>query len=101
MIKLTWHGSLPENFQEVEEAVIKDLESIHDDLEGDPSALIFHTVLLGNSWEEGPVVHVWGEEGDRESYHCEHDMVPEWVSLKQWEDEEDPVDNDEGLSQYK
>ena len=98
LIKLKWHGDLPENLSEIEETVIKDLENIHDDLDGDPSPLIFHTVKLGESWDHGPIVHVWGEEGDKEYYHCEYDQVPEWVSLKQWEDDPDSLDNDQELS---
>ena len=87
MIKLKWHGTLPENLAEIEETVITDLETIHDDLEQEPSALIFHYVVLSKNHDE-PLVFVWGEEGDNEHYQCEYILDPEWKSINS-------IDNDE------
>ena len=87
MIKLKWHGTLPENLLDIEERVIKDLETIHDDLEQEPSALIFHHVFLSKNHDE-PLVFVWGEEGDNEHYQCEYILDPEWKSINS-------IDNDE------
>ena len=39
MIKLKWHGDLPDNIEEIEQKVKIDLVDIHDDLEEEPSAL--------------------------------------------------------------
>jgi len=88
MIKLKWHGDLPENLEEIEEKVKEDLETIHDDLEGEPSVLIFHHVFLSKNHNE-PLVFVWGEEGDNEHYHCEYILDPKWKSMKSFDDDQE------------
>jgi len=88
MIKLKWHGDLPENLSEIEETVIKDLENIHDDLDGDPSPLIFHHVFLEKN-HNGPLVFVWGESGDNDQYHCEYDPNPKWESINSLDSNEE------------
>jgi hypothetical protein len=80
MIRLKWHGDLPENILEVEHLVQQDLVSIHEDLDGESGKLIFHHVFLGDD-HSGPLVFVWGEEGDNDNYHCEYDPAPQWSSI--------------------
>jgi hypothetical protein len=80
MIKLKWHGEIPENVLEVEHIVQQDLVTIHEDLDGECSELIFHHVFLGDT-HSGPLVFVWGEPGDNDNYHCEYDPAPEWTSV--------------------
>jgi len=88
MIKLKWHGDLPKNLSDIEERVIKDLETIHDDLEEDPSALIFHHVFLSKNHDE-PLVFVWGEEKDKEYYQCEYVENPNWKTINSFDDDEE------------
>ena len=88
MIKLKWHGELPDNIEEIEQKVKIDLVDIHDDLEEAPSALIFHHVFLSKNHDE-PLVFVWGEEGDNEHYQCEYIVDPKWESIKSIDNEED------------
>jgi hypothetical protein len=88
MIKLKWHGDLPENLSDIEERVIKDLKTIHDDLEEDPSALIFHHVFLSKNHDE-PLVFVWGEEKDKEYYQCEYVENPNWKTINSFDDDEE------------
>jgi len=88
MIKLKWHGDLPDNLEDIEEKVKADLEIIHDDLEGDPSALIFHHVFLSKDHDD-PLVFVWGEEGDNEHYQCEYILDPEWKSIKSFDSDDE------------
>lgn len=77
MIKLKWHEEIPDNVLELEQLVLQDLVSLHDDLDKQPSGLIFHTVFVTED-PDGPIVHVWGEEDDDEYYHCKYDPEPVW-----------------------
>lgn len=81
MIKLKWHGIVPDNMLEIEDIVRQDLIQIDEDLEGKSSGLIFHNVFLEGDLD-GPLVFVWGEKSDDEQYHCEYDPNPQWVSLE-------------------
>ena len=90
MIKLKWHGDLPDNLLDIEKTVIKDLETIHDDLDGECGGLIFHHVFLSKNYDD-PLVFVWGETGDNDQYHCEYIINPAWESINS-------IDNDEELS---
>lgn len=92
MIKLKWHGDLPENILEIEHLVQQDLVKINSDLEGQCGELIFHHVFLAES-HDGPLVFVWGEDGDNEYYHCKYDPEPKWESF----DSEKSLDTDEDL----
>jgi hypothetical protein len=94
MIKLKWHGEMPENLEEIEAKVKEDLVDIHDALEGDSGELIFHHVFLGKSHDD-PLVFVWGEEGDNEYYHCEYDPHPKWKSFGETEES---LDSDRDLN---
>ena len=83
MIKLKWHDEIPENVLEIEHLVRQDMIKLHEDLEKKPSNLVFHTVYATDDLD-GPIVHVWGEEGDDEYYHCKYDPDPIWES---WSEE--------------
>lgn len=88
IVKLKWHGELPasQNMDELEHKVALDLTSVLDNVES-PSKLIFHTVFVGKTMRD-EIVTVWGEQDDDENFHCEYVENPEWVSLKQLEQEE-------------
>ena len=88
MIQLKWHKEIPDNILEIESIVKQDLSKVNDDLEGKCSNLIFHHVFLTDDYD-GPLVIVWGEEGDNDFYHCEYDPKPNWSSIKEWNDSED------------
>jgi hypothetical protein len=88
MINLKWHQLPPDNADAVDAAVRKDLASplyrdsrYYRDLYDTPSALITHTVFLGESFDEGPVVYVWGEKGDDTQFHCRWEPCCEWVAV--------------------
>lgn len=87
MIKLKWHGEIPDNILEIEPIVMQDLSSIDKDLDG-CSTLIFHHVFLTDDYD-GPLVFVWGEKDDDEFYHCKYDPNPNWSSIKDWDETED------------
>jgi hypothetical protein len=93
MIKLKWHGEIPDNILEIEHVVQQDLVKLHEDLDKKPSNLIFHTVFVGED-PDGPIVHVWSEDNDDEQYHCEYDAAPVWQSFTEQE-LKDSVDNTE------
>jgi hypothetical protein len=82
MISLKWHQLPPDNVDTVDAAVRKDLASpLYHDLYDTPSNLITHTVFLGESFDDGPVVHVWGEQGDDSQFHCSWEPCCEWVAV--------------------
>ena len=93
MIKLKWHEEIPDNILELEHLVLQDLVSLHDDLEKNPSNLIFHTVLVTENLD-GPIVHVWGEADDDVHYHCKYVPDPFWESFSE-KDLKDSVDSTE------
>ena len=82
MIALKWYRLPPDNADAVDAAVRKDLDSpLYRDLYNTPSALITHTVFLGESFDEGPVVYVWGEKGDDTQFHCRWEPQCQWVAV--------------------
>jgi hypothetical protein len=81
-MKFKWHGDIPDTVLEIEHLVRQDMIHMDEDLEGKRGNLIFHTVLIGDNWDAGPIVHVWGEPGDDEQYHCEYDGDPKWESIE-------------------
>jgi hypothetical protein len=91
MIRLKWHGEFPDDLLEIEQVVRQDMSDLHEQFHGNCSKLIFHTVFLGEDLE-GPIVMVWGQEGDDDQYHCEYDPNPDWQSFSELEDLEDQVD---------
>lgn len=87
-IKLRWTNEPKGNKQEVEDAIRKDLSSsFYSKIADKPWNLLTHTVFLGPSMDEGPAVHMWGVEGD-DHFNCEWLDDIEWVSLKDWGDDE-------------
>ena len=76
MIALKWHSSKPD-IPDIDELIKFDLEKTLPD-GYNPSDLLFHTFFTEDT--NGPVVHIWGEEGDDEYYHCEYDPAPQWVT---------------------
>lgn len=85
MYKLKWHGVIPENVLEIEQIVLQDLATLHNDLDQQPSKLTFHNVAITDQGYEGPIVFVWGEKEDNEHYHCKYDKDPTWISYKEHE----------------
>mgnify|MGYP000297080276 CR=1 FL=1 len=79
-IKFMWHNVPQGDIVAIETAIKADLDAIGN-LHSDPSWLITHTVFLGKSMDEGPVVHVWGEEDDNVFIHCEWESEIKWVTL--------------------
>jgi hypothetical protein len=87
-IKIKWHGALPDNknIDELELLVFQDIKKLFDNFDT-PSNLVFHTVFVGKTMQD-EIVSVWGELGDDTNIHCEYVENPEWVSLKQLEQDE-------------
>ena len=89
MVGLVWHNDPAWQQSEVEQAIWTDLgRAIYTGLLDKPSKLITHTVFLGPNMEQGPVVHMWGEEGDDENLHCEWADEVKWVTLSESRPEE-------------
>jgi hypothetical protein len=77
-INLKWHGIIPPDIKKIELTVKFDIwHYVDTDF---PSDLIFHTVFLDNK-NDGESVHVWGEKGDDEAFHCQWAEHIEWVNL--------------------
>lgn len=86
-IKLRWSKEPPNNLEQIEAEIRKDLSSsLYADILHRPWDLLTHTVFLGPSMTEGPCVHMWGVEGD-DHFNCQWEEEIHWVSLKDWEDE--------------
>lgn len=87
-VKIKWHGDLPvnRNIDELELLIFQDIKKLFDNFDK-PSNLVFHTVFVGKTMQDD-IVSVWGEIGDDDNIHCEYVEKPEWVSLKQLEQEE-------------
>ena len=82
MVNLVWHTEPGRDKSEVEALIWKDLDSsIYTDMLHTPSCMITHTVFLGPSMDQGPVVHMWGKPGDDENLHCEWADDVKWVSV--------------------
>jgi hypothetical protein len=83
-IEIIWHGVRP---IEVDEVVRKDLacKTLYG-LE-DPEELIFHTVFLGRSMDNGPTVTVWGDPDDPGKFHAEYSHKTEWTTMGEIEAE--------------
>lgn len=82
MVNLVWHTEPGRDKSEVEALIWKDLDSsIYTDMLHTPSCMITHTVFLGPSMDQGPVVHLWGKPGDDENLHCEWADDVKWVSV--------------------
>lgn len=87
MIKLKWENAPEGDISTIEEAIRKDFNSSHySDLVDRPWSLLTHTVFLGPSMDEGPVIHMWGIEGD-DHFHCRWEKDVKWVSLAEWDDD--------------
>lgn len=88
-IKLRWDNEPGIDRDEAEAAIRKDLSSsMYADIVTRPWDLMTHTVFLGPSMDEGPVIHMWGVEGD-DHFHCRWEDEIRWISLKEWELEEE------------
>lgn len=87
-MKLTWHNTSTDIAAQHANRVIEDLERMDVDR---PSKLVFHHVFLGKD-HNGPLVFVWGENGDDEGYHCEYVEKPEWKTSAEL-DAEKKIDN--------
>lgn len=82
MVNLVWHTEPGRDKSEVEALIWKDLDStVYTDMLHTPSCMITHTVFLGPSMDQGPVVHLWGKPGDDENLHCEWADDVKWVSV--------------------
>ena len=82
MVNLVWHTEPGRDKSEVEALIWKDLDStVYTDMLHTPSCVIAHTVFLGPSMDQGPVVHLWGKPGDDENLHCEWADDVKWVSV--------------------
>jgi hypothetical protein len=82
MANLVWHNEPGRDKSDVEALIWKDLNSsIYTDMLHTPSCMITHTVFLGPSMDQGPVVHLWGKPGDDENLHCEWADDVKWVSV--------------------
>jgi len=90
LVGLLWHNEPAWDKDKAEEAIWNDLGGpIYTDLLDKPSNLITHTVFLGPNMDNGPVVHIWGEEGDDDNLHCKWADNIEWVSYSELEIAED------------
>ncbi|WP_157038001.1 MULTISPECIES: hypothetical protein [Chelativorans] len=74
--EIVWHS---ETTDDLEVLVRKDIASALEGLDS-PENLIFHTVFLDeSSYDNCPVVIVWGQEGDQRfhaEYHSGSSLVP-------------------------
>jgi hypothetical protein len=90
MVELVWHNDPAGDKTEVEAAIWHDISgSLYEGILDKPSSLVFHTVFLGPSMDEGPVIHMWGEEGDDDNLHCKWINEVKWVSYSELEMAED------------
>lgn len=74
-MKLTWHKTPSEKIAELEDIVREDVARLDIEV---PGKLVFHHVLLTRD-HDGPLVFVWGKEGD-DAFHCEYVENPEWTT---------------------
>lgn len=58
---IIWEGPTPDNLEEIEKIVRKDMESDGVNMEI-PSKLVFCDVYLTEDYDSGPTVTVWGEK---------------------------------------
>lgn len=80
-IKLRWVNQPQDDVVEIERAVREDLScGLYAELLETPWNLLSHTVFLGPSMEQGPVVHVWGTDGD-DHFNCRWESDIKWVSI--------------------
>lgn len=80
-IKLKWVNQPQDDVVQIERVVREDLScGLYADLLDKPWNLLSHTVFLGPSMEEGPVVHVWGTDGD-DHFNCQWEPDIKWVSI--------------------
>lgn len=86
-IRITWHGT-PEHMDLATELAVRNIRDELIDRLDRPGDLIHHTIFLGETMHVGPVIHVWGEEGD-DAFHCEWDDEIGWVSLEELREEAD------------
>ena len=81
-VGLIWHNEPAWDKARVEVEIWLDMvRPINEGILDRPSRLITHTVFLGPSMNEGPVVHMWGEEGDDDNLHCEWADSIQWVTM--------------------
>ena len=64
-ITLKWHG-LP--IPDLEPQIVSEIRDLFENGLSEASALLFHHVPIDDL--HGPVVKVWGEDGDQ-AFHCE------------------------------
>lgn len=80
-MKIEWHNTDPAKIEEVVGITTADLERLMEDLDGDPSKLVFHHVFLTRNYN-GPCVFVWGEK-DSDAFHCEYHEKSEWKTSEE------------------
>lgn len=87
MVKLVWHNQPAWDKSKAEDAIWEDLgRPIYQGMLAKPSQLITHTVFLGPSMDLGPVIHIWGQEGDDHNLYCEWEDEIQWVSSSEEEE---------------
>jgi len=92
-MKLEWHNTDPAKANELVGITTTDLERLMEDLEGDPSKLVFHHIFLTRDYD-GPCVFVWGEEGS-DAFHCEYVEKPEWKTSDELDAERNGLASDQ------
>lgn len=75
-MNLVWHNTEFSKSEELRDQTIANLKHMLEDLDGDPSRLVFHHIFLTRDYK-GPCVFVWGEKGS-DAFHCEYCEKPEW-----------------------
>lgn len=81
-ITLHWYNK-PDHISDYDDLVRKDCEESLRNL-NKVSDLTFHVIPLSNSSFEYDIIIVWAEESD-DILYCDYEPKPEWVSLKDWQ----------------
>lgn len=92
-VLLHWHKTSVEDIEKYSSIVIAAIEKDRGTvwLPQEPENLIFHTIPTSDGFR-GPVVIVWGVEGD-ERWHCQYDNEPEWLTSRELDEKEFIIPN--------
>lgn len=81
-MEIVWKGT-PRH--DLDKGILNELNLYFEDEGFQPSDIITHTYLITDDFN-GPMAHVWGEEGKDVLFAEYHDKA-EWVTLDEWPDD--------------
>lgn len=81
--KVVWEGDVPSLTANQITDLQQEVNMLEDDMDGDASNLIFHTVAVDPKLGyDGPLIYICGQSGVSDTWFYEYDASPTWITEK-------------------